>query len=71
MGHRSWVIGPTPGFPVFHFPHFIFSAAVLVQAAFAAYSLSVKLKFKSADPRSACIRNFNLKFGLKLACDTP
>ena len=52
MGHRSWVIGPTPGFPVFHFPHFIFSADVLVQAAFAAYSLSVKLKFKSADPRS-------------------
>ncbi len=33
MGHRSWVIGPTPGFPVFHFPHFIFSPAALVDSA--------------------------------------
>ncbi len=49
---KNVLSGPTPGFPVFHFPHFIFSADVLVQAAFAAYSLSVKLKFKSADPRS-------------------
>ena len=71
MGYGSSVIGPTPSFPVFYFLTFIFSAAALVQAAFAADSLSVKLKFKSADPRSACIRNFNLNFSLKLACDTP
>gem|GEM_PF-4067832 len=43
---------PAPGFPIFYFSAFIFSPAALVQAAFAAYSLSVKLKFKSADPRS-------------------
>ena len=46
MGYGSSVIGPTPSFPVFYFLTFIFSAAALVQAAFAADSLSVKLKFK-------------------------
>ena len=56
-----------PIFPIFYFPDFIFSAAAFIPAAFAAESLSVKLKFKSADPRSACIRILNLNFQLKLA----
>ena len=59
------------GFPDFLLSPFHLFRPALVQAAFAADSLSVKLKFKSADPRSACIRNFNLNFSLKLACDTP
>ncbi len=55
MGHGLWVMGyrSDSEFPDFLLsPFHLFRRPVLVQAAFAADSLSVKLKFKSADPRS-------------------